>query len=1203
MCEKHRVLFRVKQLFPAFYFSYRKICVIFVIVKGLSLFFLGIFLLLSACSSPENHEVDKLNEFSYDYHYRNLDSTMVYAHRALRLAGSNDDAGSAEALNNMAFVNLVRMNYHQAAAQLDRILGHTDNQIELLIADIQYMRLCQRQSRNKDFYDYRESALRRFRRIEEEQEMLNLHQKKRMIYARTEFDIVTSTYYYYVGLEAPSIYAMKDIDENGEIKEDTAQLLNYYYNVGAGGVIDKGTHNEMIQTEFDYLMRCYLIAREGHYPFWEANAMQAMSEHLQSAEQRNLLFKQNLSAIKAINIDHVPDSLLAENLALRSLQIFVQFGDIYQIAGSWRTLAGAYWQLGNYRSALFCLNKALNSNRKIHQASDLIASIREQLSVVYAAIDDKPNSDYNRRLYLELQEMTRQDRQLEARADQLNRASAQLNIMILAVLAMIVITILLLFFFNYLRHHRNREDTLHPLLEPLEQWKKENEAHIHSLKSRYEEINEEKSIHQLHLRNNRQRNIEQRAKLSLVNSMTPFIDRMLNEVARLKKSDEKQAVREERYAYIAELSDKINDYNTVLTQWIQLRQGELSLHIESFRLQDIFDIVARGRMEFQLKGIRLCIKPTTAIVKADRILTLFMVNTIADNARKFTPSGGNVCISAQQQDNFVEICIHDTGIGMNEQQLLQLFTRQPLQLGDEAIDTHHQTPQKSHRFGLMNCKGIIDKYQKISKLFAVCKIEVESEAGKGTKVCFRLPKGTVRGLLVLIFATSSLLISAKVSSANIHRIKAAAFADSAYQSNLNGTYTRTLAFSDSCRTHLNRLYLKTYPHDTDTLLRFSTSPKVPAEIHWLHRRFRLNYQVVLRMRNESAVAALALHRWDLYRYNNKVYTQLFKEHSADTNLATYCSVMQKSGNNKTIAIVILVILFVLIFPAYYLLYYRHLLHFNFCIDKIKHINEILLSKVPESEMLRLINRTIQTDRTEKLPTALSAIIKQITSALQQSIDNTELRQQSIDGAKDELRRIQLEEERLYISNSVLDNCLSTLKHETMYYPSRISQLVEGRDESLLSLNELVRYYKDIFSLLSAQADRQVEVPLLQCRPVAISALTGKENEGKILCDDDMMHFLFEILKKQSGQKELLLQVSERGNRYVVFSIEMPFAMDETRCRRLFTPLTSNVQYLLCRQIIRETGEMTNARGCGILAIPAPNGNTTIEITLAKASKS
>ena len=45
----------------------------------------------------------------------------------------------------------------------------------------------------------------------------------------------------------------------------------------------------------------------------------------------------------------------------------------------------------------------------------------------------------------------------------------------------------------------------------------------------------------------------------------------------------------------------------------------------------------------------------------------------------------------------------------------------------------------------------------------------------------------------------------------------------------------------------------------------------------------------------------------------------------------------------------------------------------------------------------------------------------------------------IELAQDEARRSLFEENQLHVQNMVLDNCLSTIKHETIYYPSRISK--------------------------------------------------------------------------------------------------------------------------------------------------------------------
>jgi K+-sensing histidine kinase KdpD len=135
--------------------------------------------------------------------------------------------------------------------------------------------------------------------------------------------------------------------------------------------------------------------------------------------------------------------------------------------------------------------------------------------------------------------------------------------------------------------------------------------------------------------------------------------------------------------YVRELTDQINDYNEVLTYWIQLRQGDLSLHIESFPLQSLFDLLGRGRTSFQMKGVDLEVQPSETVVKADKVLTLFMLNTLADNARKFTPKDGRVTVSARDLDDRVEIAVEDTGQGMTQDQLDHLFDAKPMNFKNE----------------------------------------------------------------------------------------------------------------------------------------------------------------------------------------------------------------------------------------------------------------------------------------------------------------------------------------------------------------------------------------------------------------------------------------------------------------------------------------------------------------------------------------
>ncbi len=92
---------------------------------------------------------------------------------------------------------------------------------------------------------------------------------------------------------------------------------------------------------------------------------------------------------------------------------------------------------------------------------------------------------------------------------------------------------------------------------------------------------------------------------------------------------------------------------TFLALWIKMKQGTLSLNIETFGLNELFDLLGKGRRAFEMKEQTLEIEPTHAMVKADRALTLFMINTLAENARKYTPEGGTIKVYARTTDSYV----------------------------------------------------------------------------------------------------------------------------------------------------------------------------------------------------------------------------------------------------------------------------------------------------------------------------------------------------------------------------------------------------------------------------------------------------------------------------------------------------------------------------------------------------------------------
>ena len=619
----------------------------------------------------------------------------------------------------------------------------------------------------------------------------------------------------------------------------------------------------------------------------------------------------------------------------------------------------------------------------------------------------------------------------------------------------------------------------------------------------------------------------------------------------------------------------------------------------------------RSRASFSMRQIELEVIDTDAVVKADRILTLFMLNTLADNARKFTPQGGRVTIKAQEDSSSVEIEVSDTGQGIPKKQLENIF--------------NHKV-HGGHGFGLMNCKGIINQYRKVSQLFSVCTIGAESQVGKGSRFFFRLPSGVARGrssVLTRSFLLGTLLtffsgISfSSMASQTTDVVRSpqdpSVFVDSVYQCNVTDRYAEALVFARQALSSLNACYLETYPDGKDTLCVIAQNILQPADLRWFRDSIQVDYSMLLFLRNEMAVAALTQHDWELYRYNNSIYTQLFKELSADHTLGTYVEQMQQSEQNKNVAVILLILLLGILLIAYYMLYYRHRLYFHFCVERIEEINAMLLDdntgkdiKNSPRQQLIALDAFLHSHETEPLPSELQSIVDEIRQTLQQAAESDEHHRLTLEMAQDQLRQAEYENQKLYVANNVIDNCLSALKHETMYYPSRIAQLVgQLKDNSeetstLQQLSEVASYYRELHALLAEQAMRQMADVRLHVVPLELSVL-GIPSDGTIAVVGDqlMLKYLIELIGRLSNQKTFSSEISEKAPKYVIVKVTMP----NLPYRDFFTPSLENIPILIARQIVRDHSEANHLRGCGVVATPFNNDGSLFVVTLPKSRAS
>lgn len=1030
------------------------------------LYIIGIVLFASffSCTdmvpTKEVRLIDSLNGKAYAYRYRSLDSSYKYANEAYRQVNFYK-SGKAEASNNLGFCAFMAMDFDRAEALHKEVYKLTKNELELLIADIGLMKICQRTAMNKEFYDYRNSALKRMKRIREESDLFaDRHEALRLDYAFTEFFIVSSIYYYYLQQRQEAITSLNRIPED-EALTDTNQLLYYHYIKGSASLVEATKPEDRKMREFDQLYITWRTAVQTNHPYFEGNGLQGLANLMVSPNNFELFRTRRGYALDQFGFP--VDSLLPLRMAQRALEKFREYNDLYQIAGAYVSIGKYMNEHGRYTEALDTLAKALdcvNQHHMLyyHHAADTldklhvfvegdttytgvpwimqedvrtvpewISRIREQLSVSYAGLGMKYASDYNRNIYLDILNYTRQDKELESRYLSLEADSRQMTLVLSLVIVGLVLVVILWWFFNKRSKIRNQVDVerlqriltlcrditssipmnvpliqqgidqlfgkgrlqleipeegkaalvpLHRLnrdekalvhvLEPYIVWAADNEQMVEALSDERMQLEKQRYVYEQHIAGNKRQNLIKKACLAIVNGINPYIDRILNEVHKLTERGyiDNAKIKKEKYQYIDELVTTINEYNDILALWIKMKQGTLSLNIETFSLNELFELLGKGRRAFEMKNQKLEIEPTTVMVKADRALTLFMINTLAENARKYTPEGGTIKVYARiTEDAYVEISVEDNGRGISEEDVAHIIGEKVYDsrvIGmKNAADPEVLKENKGSGFGLMNCKGIIEKYKKTNDLFRGCVFDVESELGKGSRFYFRLPSGVRKAMGVLLLCLLLPLgmvsclhdpippmlqdgdsIVVVMDSAYEDLLDVASdYANAAYFANVDENYELALQYIDSAMLFLNEHYEKYARPDRPHRYMKLVGEGTPAEISWWNELFDSDYHVILDIRNEAAVAFLALKQLDAYSYNNSAFTDLYKLQGEDQTLEAYCRQLERSNTNKTVGIILCFVLLIVSLVGYYFLYMRKRLQNRLNLEQVLEINQ------------------------------------------------------------------------------------------------------------------------------------------------------------------------------------------------------------------------------------------------------------------------
>ena len=162
-----------------------------------------------------------------------------------------------------------------------------------------------------------------------------------------------------------------------------------------------------------------------------------------------------------------------------------------------------------------------------------------------------------------------------------------------------------------------------------------------------------------------------------------------------------------------------------LLKWAQLQTGRISCTPETFPLSDLRSHLSLINKMAENKNIALNIQiPENALVTADSHILTTVIRNLLTNAVKFTAAGGTVTLDISPCHTGYCISVSDTGIGISEKQLHNLFRL------DGAHSQQGTAGEQGSGLGLIVCKELVEKHGST--------LHVESEEGKGSRFWFEL---------------------------------------------------------------------------------------------------------------------------------------------------------------------------------------------------------------------------------------------------------------------------------------------------------------------------------------------------------------------------------------------------------------------------------------------------------------------------------
>jgi PAS domain S-box-containing protein len=172
------------------------------------------------------------------------------------------------------------------------------------------------------------------------------------------------------------------------------------------------------------------------------------------------------------------------------------------------------------------------------------------------------------------------------------------------------------------------------------------------------------------------------------------------------------------------LVDDLLDVGRIVSGKIRLESGHVLL-------QDVVDDAVEAvqpEIDARRHELRSDIDATPMWVRGDQVRLVQVLSNLLQNAAKFTPDGGRVCVALRRDGNHAELMVSDTGPGIPREQLRHVFKLFAQAGEDDAARQHGGLG-----IGLSLVHQMVTRHGGEVSAFST------GEAGKGAEFIVRLP--------------------------------------------------------------------------------------------------------------------------------------------------------------------------------------------------------------------------------------------------------------------------------------------------------------------------------------------------------------------------------------------------------------------------------------------------------------------------------